>query len=234
MKKMLFVIAILTSSIFAQGGSKLDTQVPQEVRDLIHNAINGTENSSLSDFNEWKVRMGFDSSTRVSDLKAGEPIKYYWLIGDSIARATEKTPISALVVPIIGQYDVPLLVNGKIVAFLIYMKNKTSGYKWELAGKSSGGRFAKEWEKVIKKWPKSSGYNPIIVQVLAVGQKRFFHIPERGEYNLTYLPLQHYESDSFAIETDSLYSTLTESKDTYKSLKMELDATKHLSGGHQR
>ncbi len=229
MKKTVLIFLLFASLALAE-------QVPKEVQDLIHNAFTGTEKTTLTDFNEWKVRMGFDSSTKISDILPGNPIKKYWIVKDSILNANENTPMSKLMNPIIGEYEVPLFLKknkDKIIAFLILMKNKNFEGKWHVAGESAGGRLATEWQRVIKKWPQSSGYNPAIIEVPGLGFKRFLHVPEKGEDNLTYLPLQKYENDSFAILPDSSYSTLTDRKESYKSIRKEFEASR-LNGGHSK
>ncbi len=220
MKNVSLFVVLLAGAALAQQISKIDTRVPPEVQDLIHQAINGTEKTTIIGFDGIKVRMGFDSSTRISDVKAGAPIRYYWLSIDSLMKANDTTPVSSLVAALIGQYQVPLLIKGRIICFLDIVKDKTFGEKWHMRGESSGGLCAREWQKVTKTWPKSAGFNPVLVEAPFLGGKRFFHIPEKGDHNLTYLRCN--KNDTFAIVTDSLYSNLTESKDACKSLEKEV------------
>jgi hypothetical protein len=227
MKNVRLLVVLLAGAALAQQVSKIDAGVPQAVQDLIHQAINGTEKTSIIGFDRIKVRMGFDSSTRISDVKAGAPIRCYWLSQDSLMKAHDHTPVSALVVALIGQYEVPLLAKGRIICFLDIVKDKTFGEKWHLRGESSGGLYAREWQKVIKTWPKSAGFNPVLVEAPFLG-KRFFHIPEKGDDNLTCL--QGTANDTGEIMTDSLYSNLTQSKDTYKSLEREVHNSRSYGG----
>lgn len=218
MGKIPLLVVVLASLVFAQLNTS-NTPVPQEVTDLIHKALSDSEPHFRHDFNNSKLMMGFDSLTKISDIRAGDPIRYCWILKDSLRKANENTPVSALLTSIIGEYEVPLLLKGKVIAFLLIEQDQKKGEKWQVTGECWGGRLAGEWQKVIRQWPISRGFTPVLVEISSIGGKLFFYVPQKGDYNLTSIELG---TSKYSNITDSSYSNLTESKNTYKLVQREL------------
>lgn len=226
MIRILLLVSMLTSNASAQQTSKIDNRVPPEVLQVVNSALKGGEHSFFSDFDILKVQFGFNKSTKLSDVKAGDPIRRYWLDPDSVKKNNETAPISSLITLYDNDWEVPLLVDGKIVTFCEVVKNQSSGWQWIIAGEGGwGGHFlAREWQKVIKKWPSSAGYHPVFVETGR--EHNFFYIPEKNDSNLTYLKLIHRDNDSLEMTTDTSYSTLSNSRNLLKHLKVPHTTTR--------
>ena len=112
------------------------------------------------------------------------------------------------------------------MTFCEVVKNQSSGWQWIIVGEGGwGGHFlAREWQKVIKKWPSSAGYHPVFVETGR--EHNFFYIPEKNDSNLTYLKLIHRDNDSLEMTTDTSYSTLSNSRNLLKHLKVPHTTTR--------
>jgi len=183
-------------------------QAPVEVQRVIDNYLSGNDPFSAS-FNGDAVSMGFEAGTKLSDLKAGAPFLLHAFKIDSLQNIDENAPIGSLLKPL-NEWAVPLLKNGKARILLVVSKNSMKPY-WHVGRLGCTG-FAIEWEKVCKAWPESAGYHPIFIGNL-IGPE-FFHVPEMGDYNLSYLT--HATN-----HPDSLYKYLKSSKTVLKELKSQ-------------
>lgn len=183
-------------------------KVPNEVEKIINEVLAGQH--TLSFFESSKVGLGFDSTTKLSDLKAGKPFMIYMIRGDSLEKLGENTPVSRIAQRM-RAWGVPVYVNGTCVtSFEVIMPRK---YKKWGAGVFDG--CSDVWQKLFEAWPDSEGYNPVLVYI---GFDRYFHIPEIDDYNLT--PLYRYEYDSRP--ADPSYKKLTHSRLTLKYEKDHL------------
>jgi hypothetical protein len=205
-KNVLFLFALLAGMTVAQQKSGINTQVPPEVTQSVVDALKGNQGGAFYDFDHWKNKggLGFESATKLSDIKPGNPVRLYWLVRDTLTKSAKTVRVSSLVTQLTDEWDVPLLLNGKIVSFCEVVRNKTSGDQWQVAGLGNK-TLAKEWQKVITKWPRSAGFNPVFIET---GSRRFFHIPEISDTNLTYLRVVHHKNDPLEEATDSTYSSL--------------------------
>jgi len=204
---------------FALQVSKIENRVPPEVQQVIDNALKGGPGSGFAGFDEDKTEFGFSKSTKLSDVKAGTPVRKYWLNPDSIKKLDEGVPVSALLENLTNEWLVPLSVKGKIINFCTIVKNETSKNQWIMGGMGhDGGPFlARAWQKILKNWPNSAGYYPVFIET---GRPRnFFYIPEKDDSNLTYLRLVHIDNDSLELATDTTFSTLTTSRSMLRYLK---------------
>lgn len=69
-------------------------KVPNEVEKIINEVLAGQH--TLVNFENIKVGMGFDSTTKLSDLKAGKPLMIYMIRGDSLEKIGENAPVSRI------------------------------------------------------------------------------------------------------------------------------------------
>ena len=181
-------------------------KVPNEVKKIINEVLAGQH--TLSNFESHKVGAGFDSTTKLSDLKAGKPFMIYMIRRDSLEKLGENTPVSRIAQRM-RAWGVPVYVNGTCVtSFQVIMRRKDK--KWG-AGVFHG--CSDVWQKLFEAWPDSEGYNPVLVYI--GGFDMYFHIPEIDDYNLT--PLYRYEYDSRP--ADPSYKKLTHSRLTLKHEK---------------
>jgi hypothetical protein len=219
--KMNIVFVIISLAvIFARGQQLLQAQqMPPEVQQIINDESSG--------------KGTFLKSPGVINLKFGIPFMKCWLLQDSVDKLDTNTPISKLITThshrhLVGEWDVPLYLNGIptyefSIAKYDTLKNTFDSnniYKYEVWHASSfGGGVEKEWDKILLKWPSSKGYHPILVEAYP-SRARFVYIPEKDDYNLTVL--NHFtaiKGITVAINTDTTYSTLTDSRKTLSFLK---------------
>ena len=236
--KIILLNLLMFGLAHSQQKSALDTHVPEALKHYIQKMLCGGKGNCFADFENNKISIGFDSMTKLSDIKAGDPIKILWFrskalkkkpsIGPSFLGGprspfsfTERelnSPVSSLVSssmnPLRGMWFVPLFEKNKIINFAIIEKYDDWGAEWHCAGEMQIGRstIAGLWQKVITRWPKSGGYNPVLIQI---GEYSWIlHVPEKDDYNLTFLLYHHDTSaDSLNLMNDPSYSTLTKSKD---------------------
>lgn len=227
MRKILVMIIMATSSILA-----VDTQVPSEVQKVVDESLAGKGRGFFSHFEQNKRSLGCDSSTKLSELKAGAPIIIYRIPFESLVKIDDTTPVSEFInnygvddgKGANGEYDVPLLLKGKIISFFYIWKSNqksTTSREWKLAG-HGGGNVAEEhqWQSIIDKWPKSKGYTPILLIISGPWFPRVFvYIPQEGDYNLTPIRNPHHPDDSLAFATDSTFRELSDSRKVLQYLK---------------
>ena len=192
-------------------------EVPPEVQKVIDETMSGQH--ALYDFERYKVDLGFDSTTKLSDLRVGKPFKDYRLATDSIRTLDERKfdeniPVSAIVAPC-RTWLVPVFLNDRCVR--IFGVSKTNRKpEWHFS--FSYGCYP-EWQKVIEAWPDSAGYHPIIIhEGLLI--PRFFHVPEKDDFNLT--PLMRRAFDPLDQSADTSYRVLMSSNRVLKHVKKSL------------
>jgi hypothetical protein len=207
--KYLLIAVLLVSMTVAQQVSKIDNQIPSEVQKIIDETMSGQ--NLLSNFNYNKIGFGLDSSVKLSDLKAGDPVQCYYIHKDSLKKMDENVPVSSFAkVPDI--WVVPVLINGK--CFTTFEVGKTKKNPQWHATIFHGGHKGRndDWQKVREAWPKSAGYNPIIIYLTL--RYKCYHVPEKDDFNLT--PLFRPSFDSLARSADTSYGILMSSKKTLK------------------
>ncbi len=191
-------------------------EVPPEVQKVIDETMNGQH--AFYNFDRYKVDLGFDSSTRLTDLRAGKPFKLYKLIIDSIRslddkQFNEKIPVSKMVTPC-RTWLVPVFFHYTCVRlFGISKTNRKPQWHFSFSDECYPG-----WQKVIEAWPDSSGYHPTIIQ--QGSNPKFFHIPEKDDYNLT--PLIRYRNDSLDQSADTSFKVLMNSGKVLKYVRNNL------------
>ena len=201
----------------------MQEKVPPEVQKIVDETMTGQH--GLSGFESFKIGMGFDSSTKLADLKAGEPCQVYYIDQDSLIKMDETVPFSAIARRL-DIWEVPVLINGKCVTTFEVQKTPQN-LQWRAGtfhGRYKGHRYD-EWQNVMDAWPKSAGYNPVIVY--SSSGKKFFHVPEINDTNLT--PLRRRSPDLLVKAADSSFKILMPSKTTLKYLKVHLPSK--LPGG---
>ena len=192
-------------------------EVPPEVQKVIDETMSGQH--VFRSFDEKKERYRLDSTTKLSDLRAGRPFKAYNLIEDSIRALDERKfdeniPVSAMVTPC-RIWVVPVFLNDRCVINFGVWKTKKNPH-WH---QGITRTCFPEWQKMIEAWPDSAGYHPIIIYGDFLFP-RFFHIPEKDDYNLT--PLMRGTFDSFELSADTSFKVLMSSNKALKHVKKHL------------
>lgn len=190
-------------------------KVPPGVQKVINETMNGQH--AFRKFDKKKERLGFDNSTKLTDLKVGKPFKIYKLIVDSIKnlddkKFDEKISVSKMVDPL-EIWEVPVFLNGRCVWLFQVWKTKKNP-KWH-PGISE--RCYPGWQKVIEAWPDSAGYHPLMIYLRST--PKYFHIPEKDDYNLT--PLIRYPMDSLDQTADSSFRVLMPNNKVLKYVKKQ-------------
>lgn len=215
MTKCFLSIILLAGVALTQEVSKTYYQVPPEVRKVIKETMNGQ--NLLVDFDEKKICLGFDHTTKLADLKAGEPIPTYYLHRDSVRKMDDNTPMSKIL-KIPDMWTVPVLVNGKcFTTFEIWKTEKNPQWHcYDFIGGHKG--HYDNWQKVLEAWPESAGYHPVIVYLTM--RNKLFHVPEKGDFNLTYLLRTGY--DLIHLPQDTSYKVLMSSDKVIRYAKKYL------------
>jgi hypothetical protein len=177
-------------------------KMPTEVQRIVTEVLKG--GYMLRGFNERegkrKVQMGFTISARLSDIRAGEPMKVYVLD----CGRTKALTIDEHVADCIAPWDfwrVPLMQNGKVVCFFDIIPDGKGGWTPGVFGYVP---LAREWQKVIDAWPKEAGYHLIMIDTRTCGYMDvLFHVPEKDKNNLTRLECNGLDSTGLLAKASS-------------------------------
>jgi len=173
MKNINFILIVFIFTVVA-----FSNNVPDNITQLSLKALEGDLNFFNSkSFEKRKKIYGFNESTRISDLKVGTPVKVYSNFTEEFLDRSGNTPLN------LSNYDYdwycPVIENGEIRLFFIIKKQ---GNEWVIDNSGGLTTLATEWQKVIKSWPYSEGYNPVILLVCGYS---YFHVPEKDDRNIT-------------------------------------------------
>ena len=159
-------------------------QVPVEVQQVIDSA-KIWKGKGMSGFYDNIRYIGFDSGTKISDIKYGEPFHFYLFTMYSYVNLDANAPISSKLKPR-DEWALPLFQHSELKA-LIWIVRSPDRPNWQVGGYGFHG-YGVVWEKACKAWPESEGYHPKYVGNF--WGDAFFYVPEKGVHNPT--PLHHY------------------------------------------
>lgn len=131
---------------------------------------------------EWGVT---SESLRTASL--GEPFREYQITLAALRNYHKGDTVESL----LSERDLwhfPVLVNNEI-KIMLWVGRRVKGANLEIAG-WGGSNLVPEFDKIMRQWPKSKGYNPVFIEGAHYGW--FFTIPEKDSYNLTLIPTSHY------------------------------------------
>ncbi len=189
-------------------------KVPADVIKVMNNFMSGN-NPHSAPFNGMATGWGLDSGTKLSNLKAGDPIHMYRMFGDQLKGKDANAPVLSIAIPMDDWY-IPLLLHGKCVVMLEIIKPQAPfDTNWQFGACGLAG-LAMQWDQVRKKWPKSSKCNPILIE--GPGGRKYFHIPDQGNNNLTELN-QRFNMKSHESIPDTLFGNLSPSPEIIKDLQ---------------
>ncbi len=148
---------------------------------------------------------GFNDGDSVEKSTLGAPFKIHYFNFDSLQAAKNKKRVSTLTKIFSNEntnkihsiWEFPVIYNGDTkVLFKVDYNDSTQKCD---AIEMGGAGMAKIIGQVRKQWPEKKGYHPIFFQMgLPIIERicrRFFHIPELGDNNLTAIQIEDY-SDS--------------------------------------
>ena len=196
MRQALLMIMIVVGLLYAD-------QVPPEVQ-KIFNEVYSSWDSTF--FNAKKGEWGFDGSTKLSEIKAGEPFRIYAIDLRTTQYSDSNTPISILAKPG-DDWAIPLLVNDVCKCFITV----SSKQGWHVGNMWENMR---EWQKVREAWPSAKGYHPILI---VAGFRNYVYVPEINEHNLT--PLHRNSHDSVSMLVDTTFKNLMSSSTVIEFIK---------------
>lgn len=124
-------------------------------------------------------KYGFGPGERIDQARIGEPFRLYAVAPDALAGYKTGDGVSSIVTPT-ETWLVPVIRDEKIKAILT-VDGSGGSYRAVALGMAP---LAVELNKVLKRWPRSSGYDVRLVAVFQAAAY-FFTVPRLGDRNLT-------------------------------------------------
>lgn len=223
---MFFIAAMF---IYGQQPSlKVHQAPPASIVQFVRECLTGNGNYCLGGFESMKTSFGFDSTTKISDVKVGEPIGEYYIDRDSIHNAEENRPVSKFITRT-NEWMVPLLENDKVICFYNITTNNEG--KVINDGPLGSHTVAVEWQKMLEKWPQVRGYHPIIIDAPTKVNRIYFHVPEHSDTNLTQLWPPPWPPDTSSDKKKiNYFESLKSSKEAIRNLKSK-EPSHYIEGG---
>ena len=113
---LLFIFAM---DVLGQQSPTKEIQAPVSIKQFVINCLTGTGKGLLSSFEKKKIKLGFDSTTTISDVTVGEPIRTNYITADSIKIADESRPVSKFITQTGGGWLVHCFRMVKLYAFIM-------------------------------------------------------------------------------------------------------------------
>ena len=204
----------LLSLLFIFGSIAEASNVPTDVGQAISEALKGKW--VFQSFEVNKRIWGFDSSTKLSDIKAGDPFQLFSISQMDFEEAKDDIPVDSLLKP--GDWYAPLYVDGKLMQMVMLIGTHFGEREKWSAGIRSFGQLAKTWMQIKEVWPETKGYHPKLVLISEPMEHNLcLYIPEKGPHNLTIIGNLYMK---FTPITDGLsYKELAASEETFRGIK---------------
>lgn len=165
----LIVMFSLCPDVFAEA-------VPQEVTAAAENGLHPfLQRIPPAELGHY----GFTRDDALDRAYAGIPFKVYTITPSALSHYKAGDTVSSLLSPT-GMWYFPIMVNGDMRAVLT-VDQLHGAWRAVAIGKAS---LARELEEVVRQWPRSRGYEPLLVMVFQA-QSYFFTVPQKDAYNLT-------------------------------------------------
>lgn len=124
-------------------------------------------------------KLGFAPNDMIEKAYVGDPVMLYTITPADLFNATPETPIRSLMTPT-GHWFFPVMVGGEARSILTVRRLDGS---WK-AVEIGAAPMARELQKVRRLWPKSKGYDPLLIAVYQASA-HFFTVPQKDDHNLT-------------------------------------------------
>lgn len=203
-----FILCLFVSSLFAD-------EIPPEITRITCELLKGQH--FFIAFENIKTKIGFNQSTKMSDVKAATPFQAYYIKSNYLNKNTASMPVNAIITPQ-EKWIVPLMIDNHIVCMFIITKIKGV---WQAANIGSQG-FAQEWDQITSVWSIKKGYHP---KPVYANEAVFFYIPEYSNNNLTTITPPENDK-AFQYKKAGKYNALTSSETTLKVLLSNADNSK--------
>lgn len=197
-------IIILFSAVSMIAAQDVPPEVIEASKKGLPLFLNKIPNGALEKF-------GFDNAVSLDQVRTGSPFKLFQItpaalssyrIGDTVHSVISKTQM----------WYFPIMIKDEIKAILVIDRMDD---QWQ-AVSLGYAVIARELNKVIRKWPKSSGYNPLLISVFQA-KEFLFNVPEINAYNLT--SLTSIKTGVETLKSDADYSSLNKLSDVIERLK---------------
>lgn len=146
---------------------------------------------------------GFSPADPIDRATPGIPFKVYTITPDALADYQAEDTVSSLLSPT-GMWYFPITIDGEMKCILTVAQVDGS---WQAVGVGKAA-LAAQLQEVVNQWPKSRGYDPVLIMVFQA-HAYFFAVPQVDDYNLNSFV---FEGKGFGDEVktgEPVYSTLT-------------------------
>lgn len=147
---------------------------------------------------------GLDPAISLDSAKLGDPVLLHTITPAALGSFKAGTDVASLITPTTLWYF-PVLIAGEAKAILVVDRMND---KWEVVSLGYAA-LAREWANVTRQWPKSKGYNPVLIAVFQAKQ-HLFTVPEKGASNLTKIAPAPQAGESKS--SDAAYSALDDAE----------------------
>lgn len=149
---------------------------------------------------------GFVEGDVLQSATLGAPFLLHTITPEALERHLSGTPVAAMITPT-SMWYFPVLIEGQARAVLVVDRLDD---QWKAVSLGYAG-LARELGMMSRQWPRSEGYDPVLIAVFQARQY-LFTVPARGADNLT--PLT-----PISKTRDDRYSGLADASDVIAGLK---------------
>jgi hypothetical protein len=146
---------------------------------------------------------GFSPGDNISEAVLGNPFQLFAITPAKLLNAKDNAPVSTLISPT-GSWLFPVVLDGSSRALLTV--TQMDGI-WEAVGIGKAP-LAEQLQEVGKQWPKSRGYDPVLI-IIFQANSYFFAVPQVDDYNLNSFVFDGKGFDGEVKTGGPAYSTLT-------------------------
>lgn len=175
---LLFIILFLT----ALSGKGIAQDAPSEVihaaEDGLHHFLSLIPHGTMEDY-------GFNKGDSPDQACLGKPFKLYTITPDSLFKYKPEGSIYSIMSETTNWYF-PIVLENNTKTILVVAKANNE-WKAVTLGYAALGR---ELAKIRQMWPKSKGYNPLLIGIFQA-KEFMFTVPEKDAYNLTQITCKY-------------------------------------------
>jgi len=146
---------------------------------------------------------GLSPGDNISEASLGTPFQLYTITPTKLLDAGDDTPVNSLITPT-GNWFFPVVLEGRYRSILTV--TEMDG-EWEAVGIGKTP-LAEQLQEVGKQWPKSRGYDPVLI-IIFQANSYFFTVPQVDDYNFNSFVLDGKGFDGKVKTGGRTYSTLT-------------------------
>ncbi|KKQ71638.1 MAG: hypothetical protein UT33_C0008G0056 [Candidatus Peregrinibacteria bacterium GW2011_GWC2_39_14] len=194
---IIIITAIVAGMIYWYLRPHLDVDPPSGVVTAAKKELPSLLDSLIADPSALKS-YGFSNQQEIKEATLGNAYRNYAILNDDISNYTSDTNFISVVKPTSWYFSV--VYDNSIRVLLTIVPQGLSG--WRVVG-IGGNRLAVELQNVEEKWPRSSGYDKAMLEVLQL-HYIFIIVSKDNKYSL--YPITRFSGDSLKPE---LYDPVT-------------------------